>query len=182
MCNADETQRRIAQHNKEHFNKLKSTKAHNDKACDATKENTTRDAIIKGELNRDECDDDDACQLLQLLKRPKGLIPDNKDDMQVNEWNQVVRRAKKRSTSSMFLMRDCSVCERALESDHIEEVLVKFYHFIIKHNHYPRRWLKVVDTMIENVKGPCLKKLRTLKMIEACLQLAMRMHIGSRMN
>ena len=51
-------------------------------------ENITRDAIMNGELNRDECDDEDACRFLQLLKRPKGLKPDDEDDMQVNEWKK----------------------------------------------------------------------------------------------
>ena len=53
--------------------------------------------------------------------------------MQVNESNKVVRRAKKRSTSSMFSMRDYSAYE-----------------------------LKLVDVMMEKAKGPRLKKLRTL--------------------
>ena len=41
---------------------------------------------MKGELNRCESDDDDVCQFLQLLKQPKGLTPDNEDDIQANEW------------------------------------------------------------------------------------------------
>ena len=53
---------------------------------------------------------------------------------------------------------------------------------VIKHNHYPRGCLKVVDVMLEKRKGPRLKKLRMLEMIEADLQLVMRMHLGSRMN
>ena len=92
-------------HNKEHFSKVKITKAHDDKTCDVINENNTRDAIMKEKLNRDECDNDDAHQFLQLLKIPKGLIPDNEDDPQVNERKQVVRRAKKRIISSMFSIR-----------------------------------------------------------------------------
>ena len=94
----------------------------------------------------------------------------------------MVRKAKKRSTSSMFLIRDCSVFECALESERIVEVLVKFYNVIIKCNHYLRRWLKFVDVMLEKVKGPRLKKLRMLQIIEADLQLVIRTILGSRMN
>ena len=36
--------------------------------------------------------------------------------------------------------------------------------------------------MIEKGKGPNIKKLRTLEMIEADLQLVMRIFLGSRMN
>ena len=64
----------------------------------------------------------------------------------------------------------------------IVEVLVKFYNGFIKHNNYPRRQLKVVDLMLEKGKGPRLKKLRMLEMIEVDLQLVMRMHLGSKMN
>ena len=83
------------QHNKEHFSTVKSTKVHNDKMNEVANENKTRDAIMKGELNRDKCDDDDVHQFLQLSKRPKGLTPDNEDDVQANEWKQVIRRTKK---------------------------------------------------------------------------------------
>ena len=66
------------------------------------------------------------------------------------------------------------MCECALESERMIEVLVQFYNAIMKHNHCPRRWLKVIGTMIENGKGHRLKKLRMLEMIEADLQLVMR--------
>ena len=62
------------------------------------------------------------------------------------------------------------------------DVLVKFCNVIIKHNHNPRRWLKVVDVVIEKGKGPRIDKLRILEMIEANLQLVMRILLGSRMN
>ena len=69
--------------------------------------------------------------------------------MKANGWKQVVQRAKKRSKSSMFSMRDYSIYECVLERDRIVEFLVTFYNIVIKHNHYPRRWLKVVDPMFE---------------------------------
>ena len=53
-------------------------------------------------------------------------------------------------------------------------MLVKCYIILIKCNHYPSRWLKVVDVMLEKGKGARLKKLRILEMIEADLQLVMR--------
>ena len=61
-------------------------------------------------------------------------------------------------------------------------VLVKFYNIVTKHNHYPSRWLTVACVMLEKGKGPGLKKLRILEMIEICLQLVMRACLGGRMN
>ena len=89
---------------------------------------------------------------------------------------------KKHSTSSTFSMGCYSVHECALESDRIVEVLVKFYNVVLKHNHYPHRWLKVVDAMLVKGKGLRLKNPKMLKMIETDLQLVMRTHLGSRMN
>ena len=66
---------------------------------------------------------------------------DEEDRTWVNEWKKVDRKAKKRSTSSMFPMRGCSVCKCALESERIVEVLFQFYNSMIKHNYYPSRWI-----------------------------------------
>ena len=64
-------------------------------------------------------------------------------------------------------MKDYYVHKHALESDRVVIILVKFYNIVIKNNHYPRRWLKEVDTILE--KGIKLKMLRILEMIEADL-------------
>ena len=68
-----------------------------------------------------------------------------------------------------FSRRDYAVCKCALECERIVEVLIKFCNVIIKHNHYPKRWLKVFDVVIEKGKGPRIDELRTLEMIEADL-------------
>ena len=51
------------------------------------------------------------------------------------------------------------------------KMLVKFDNIIIKFNHCPSTWSKVVDVMIEKVKGPRLGKVRTLEMIGDDMQL-----------
>ena len=71
-------------------------------------------------------------QILMLLERLKGLMLDNEEEMQANEQKQVVRRAKKRSTSSMSSMRDYYVLKCALESDRVVDVLVTCYNIVIK--------------------------------------------------
>ena len=74
---------------------------------------------------------------------------DEEDHVQANEWRQVVRKAKKYSISSIFSIKDYSVYECALESERIVEVLIQFYNIVIKHNHYPIRWIKVADVILE---------------------------------
>ena len=86
VLDEDEIGRKITQHNKEHFSKVKSAKAHEDKTCERTNENKTRDIMMNGELKRDECDEEGPCQFLKLLERPKGLTPDEEDYTEVNEW------------------------------------------------------------------------------------------------
>ena len=55
------------------------------------------------------------------------------------------------------------MCKCALERDHIVDVLVKCYNIVIKRNHYPRRWLKVVDVTLEKGKVPHLKKVDDIR-------------------
>ena len=50
------------QHNKEQFSNVKIKRAHNYKTHESTNGNKTRHVIVKGELNRDECNDDDLHQ------------------------------------------------------------------------------------------------------------------------
>ena len=80
-------------------------------------------------------------------------MPDDDDCVQKNEWRIVVKNAKKSSTSSVFSRRDCAVHECALECEILVEVFVQFHNVIIKHDHCPRCWLKVVDVVLEKVKG-----------------------------
>ena len=47
-------------------------------------ENKTRDAILKGELNRDKYDEEEAYQFLKFLKIPKRLTPDEEDCIQAS--------------------------------------------------------------------------------------------------
>ena len=60
------------------------------------------------------------------------------------------------------------------------KVLVRFYNIIKKRNHFPSRWLDALDMMIEKGKGNKTNKLRVTQMIEADLQLIMRIFLGLR--
>ena len=51
--------------------------------------------MLKGELNREDCDEEKVYEFLRLLKRPKRLIPDDNDCMQNAEWRIVVKTQKR---------------------------------------------------------------------------------------
>ena len=57
----------------------------------------TQQEIIyfKGDLTRDDWNNEEACKLLVLLKRRNGLMDDNEYEMKESEWRKVARRAKK---------------------------------------------------------------------------------------
>ena len=70
--------------------------------------------MLNGDAKREDCDEEEVCEFLRLLKRPKRLTPDDNDCMQNNEWRMVVKNTKKSSTSSMFSRRDHTVHKCAL--------------------------------------------------------------------
>ena len=59
-------------------------------------------------------------------------------------------------------------------------ILVNFYNLIIKQNFYSIRWLKVLDIMIEKGKGPVIRKLYIIQLIEVDLQMIMRICVNTR--
>ena len=57
------------------------------------------------------------------------------------------------------------------------EILVTYYNILIKNRYYSKRWLKILDTILEKGKGMILGKLRTIMLIEADLQYIMRIYL-----
>ena len=80
-----EVERKIAQRGKEHFSKVKSSKERKDKMHKVVNENETKGATMKWELNRGECDEEEAHQFLKSLKRPDRLTPDEEDCVYVSK-------------------------------------------------------------------------------------------------
>ena len=60
----------------------------------------------------------------------------------------------------------------------MEKVLVQLFYAMIKLNHFPCRWLDILDIVIEKGKGNRIRKLRVTQKIEADLQLLMRIFLG----
>ena len=60
------------------------------------------------------------------------------------------------------------------------KILVKFYTTVVRKGYYLKRWVKLLAVILEKGKGPIIGKLRTIQLIEADLQILMRIFIGGR--
>ena len=57
-------------------------------------------------------------------------------------------------------------------------LLLEFYNMIIRESYYLNRWLNILNVTIEKGKGLIIGMLRNIQLIEADLQLLMRIYIG----
>ena len=85
----------------------------------------------------------------------------------IEEWRNVVKRAKKNSTLSVFSKRNYSLYKCSLESELLTSLLVKYYNIIIIKGFYSNQWLKILDVMLKKGKGLVLRKLYTIQLIKA---------------
>ena len=78
---------------------------------------------------------------MQLLKKPGGYEKgsNNMEEITEDKWIRVVKKAKRKSASSMFSKRIYSVYKCALESTKMKIFLVRFYNTVMKKGYYLRR-------------------------------------------
>ena len=88
-----------------------------------------------------------------------------------------MKKAKQLSSSSIFSKRNYAIYKCTLALERMTGILIKFYNAIVRKQYYPKRWLKVLNVMLDKGKGPMIGKLRTIQLIEADLQLIMRIFI-----
>ena len=100
--------------------------------------------------------------------------------MKKEEWIIAIKRSKCLSISSIFSKQTYAVYKYLLESDRMIYILTRYYNTIIEQQYYPKRWLKILEVMIEKGKGAKLGKLRTIQLIEANLQMIMQIGINTR--
>ena len=173
----------IVEYNVKHFRQAFASKAYKDKVYNKLNIDDIRDRILKGELEVEECDDEDVYSFLTLLKQPQGRNHTAElEEISELEWESVVTKVKRKSASSIFSNRTYSVYKCALDSKVMTKILLIFYNTLIKNGYYLKRWLKVLDVILEKGKGPVIGKLRTIQLIEADLQLLMRIYVGGRNN
>ena len=134
-------------------------------------EDNVSDKILSGELNIEYYDEKSVHECLSLLKKRTATQIDDTQKLTEEEFKTVVKQSKRRSTSSMFSKKYCSVCKCAMNCERMVKVLVRFYNIITKHNQFPSRWLDALDVMIEKGKSNKINKLRVMQIIEADLQL-----------
>ena len=132
-----EIEHEIAQYNKKHFRQAFSSKAYKDKVYLKLRHNDIRDKILNGTLQREECDDQDIYDFINLLKK-RGEYSEGSNKMEniiSDEWTKTVKKAKKRSASSVFSKRIYSVYKCALGSDKMTSILVTFYNAVLRKGH-----------------------------------------------
>ena len=117
----------------------------------------------------DECNEKDIFDFLKLLERMNQIDSTKYCLIEIEEWKIVMKRAKWLNTSSIFSKRNYSIYKCCLQSKKMISILVKYYNTIIKKEYYLKRWLQVLDVMLDKGKGLVLGKLRMIQLIKADL-------------
>ena len=138
------------EYNRENFQQAYQTKVYNDKIYNELKEDRVRNRILKGQLRREDCDDEDVFEFLSLLKQLENWEQKNEFQL-ISEEEQVesMKRAEKRSASSIFLKRTYVLCKCTLASKRMMRLLVKFYNILIIKQYFPLRQMKLLDVILE---------------------------------
>ena len=116
------------------------SKAYKDKIYNKLQQNDIRDKILSRELDISECDDNVVHEFLALLKKRESDSQSNElIDISELEWETIVKKAKRKSASSIFSNRTYSVYKCALECNEMTKILVLFYSLLIKKGFYLKR-------------------------------------------
>ena len=87
--------------------------------------------MLSGELEKEECDEENMCEFLLVFKTNKSAQIDFNREINANECRKVLMKAKNSSKLSMFSKRDHAACKCVLHSARIVGVLVHFYYAIL---------------------------------------------------
>jgi len=106
-------------------------KVYEDKIYNKLKEDKIRNRVLKGQLRREDCNNEDMFKFLSLLEQPENW--EQKNEFQLisgEEWVESVKRVKKRSALSIFSKRTYALYKCMLTSKRITRLLVKFYNIL----------------------------------------------------
>jgi len=180
IIDKENIEKTIKEFNEKHFQKAHQSIAYKDKIYAELDRDDIRNKILRGQLEREQCSSEEVWEFLRLLKTPtRQQERIRSDKITKEEWIEKVKKAKKTSASSIFSQRTYAIYKCALESERMSENLIKFYNIIITKGYYPKRWKNITDVILEKGKGPKLGKLRTITLIEADLQLLMRIFLDA---
>ena len=83
--------------------------------------------MLNGDSSVEECDKKEACDFLSLLKKRNNKNNETSlGEMAELEWERVVNKSSRESTSFAFSKKSCSVHECALERTKMTNMLVIF--------------------------------------------------------
>ena len=94
MFNKNKLENMLIEHDKDQLSKVKSSKTCNDKMHECTNDNYRTCRILKGDLTREEWDEEDGCKLLFFINDKKGLHK--------SEWRALVKKRKHRLDCQYF--------------------------------------------------------------------------------
>ena len=78
--------------NTKYFTKVHDAIEHRDNTCKKLRKNCVRDRMLKGQLNREECDDEKVHEFLKLLKRPTEDRRDQEEKIITEkDWIKVIK-------------------------------------------------------------------------------------------
>ena len=96
-------EKELLNYNALYFIQAHYAKAYKDKVHNTLRDNKVRERILKGEIQREDCDNDNMYYFLKLLKQPKGICQNTTcGDITTEQWMKVAKKSKRRSASSIF--------------------------------------------------------------------------------
>ena len=95
----------------------------------------------------------------------------------IEEWKNIVKKLKKCSALSIFSHQNYVIHKCMIESERINSILTRYYNLIISNCYFLIWWLKILDIIIEKGKSPTIGKLQIIQLIEADLQLIIRIFL-----
>lgn len=170
----------LINHNRKNFEQAFSSVVCQDKSFIQLQNEEFQQHILTGELTPRECSSPKVYHLFSLLKTYLTILQSEYSPVTVEEWTQVVKKANRTSTSSVFSKITYPVYKCAIGSPRLTRLLVQCMNITINNCHILIRWIKIVDIMIEKGKGNVLGKLRTIQLVEGGLQLMMMVLITLR--
>ena len=103
-------------------------------------------------MRREEYNDKKLFNLLKILTVKKRAPQTNTKIITTENLIEVVKKAKKRSVSSIFLKRTYATHKYALGLERMMDVLVVYNNIIIQNEYYPKRLLKYLMQCLEKEK------------------------------
>ena len=102
VTSRNEIERTIIENNEKHLKKAQSSKVYYDKVYKNLACEMIRDKILRNEFETNDCDDANVFDFLKLVAKKTVKEVTMFTPMTCGEWEKVVRRSKRKSSSSIF--------------------------------------------------------------------------------